>query len=273
MMRSKIPTILLVSDGRAETANQVLKAAAVQFQDQEYRCLRRPNVRTPEEVVHIVAEAEKLDAVIFYTLVSNETRQAMRRASGSNVEIVDILGPAFTALKGQFKKKPGAVPGLLYDLDRDRFDRMTAFDYALAYDDGQRLHELHRADVVLVGVSRASKSSTCFYLAYQGIRAANVPLLPDRDPPVQLLKIPRNRVVGLRINVMRLLRVREGRMPGLGRENEKDYVDRRAVANEVNNANRLMEKQKWNTIDVSYLAIEEIAREIMYLCNPRSRRL
>jgi regulator of PEP synthase PpsR (kinase-PPPase family) len=273
MRKPKVPTMLLVSDGRAETASQVLKAAAVQFQNQDYRCLRRPNVRTPDEVLRIVEEAEKLDAVIFYTLVSNETRQAMRRASGSTVEIVDILGPAFTALKGQFKKKPGAVPGLLYDMDRDRFDRMTAFDYALAHDDGQRLHELNQADVVLVGVSRSSKSSTCFYLAYQGIRAANVPLLPDREPPAQLLKIPRNRVIGLRINVMRLLRVREGRLPSLAVGSQEDYINRRAVANEVNNANRLMEKQKWSSIDVSYLAVEEIAREVLHICKPRRRQL
>jgi len=263
MAKTRLPTILLVSDGRAETANQVLKAAAVQFHNQDYRCLRRPNVRTPKQVISVVKEAEALGAVIFYTLVSNETRQAMHRASGSNVEIVDILGPAFTALKGQFKRKPGSVPGLLYDMDRDRFDRMTAFDYALNHDDGQRLAELYQADVVLVGVSRSSKSSTCFYLAFQGIRAANVPLLPDSEPPPQLLRIPRSRVVGLRINVMRLLRVREARMPSLGVEKEEHYTDQRLVANEVNNANRLMEKQKWHTIDVSYLAIEEIAREII----------
>ena len=194
----------------------------------------------------------------------------MHRASGRNVEIVDILGPAFTALKEQFKKKPGAVPGLLYDMDRDRFDRMTAFYYALTHDDGQRLHELNRADVILAGVSRASKSSTCFYLAYHGVRAANVPLLPDREPPSQLLKIPRNRVIGLRINVMRLLRVREARMPYFNRE--KDYIDRRAIADEVNNANRLMDKQKWNTIDVSYLAVEEIAREVISLRWPQKQQ-
>ena len=159
MARSKTPTVLLVSDGRAETAHQVLKAAAVQFQDRKYRCLRRPNVRTPEEVIRVVKEAEKLGAVIFYTLVSPETRQAIRRASGSHVEIVDILGPAFTALKVHFKTSPGGVPGLLYDMDRDRFNRMTAFDYALTHDDGQRPHELNRADIVLAGVSRSSKQS------------------------------------------------------------------------------------------------------------------
>jgi len=263
MVKSKIPTILLVSDGRAETAHQVLKAAAIQFQDQSYRCLRRPNVRTSEQVARIIEEAKDLDAVIFYTLVSKETRQAMRRASGHVVEAVDILGPAFTALKGQFKKKPGAIPGLLYDLDRDRFDRMAALEYALTHDDGQRLHELYRADVVLAGVSRSSKSSTSFYLAFQGIRAANVPLLPDREPPTQLLKLPRSRVIGLRINVMHLLRLREARMPSLDKRNELDYIDARTVAEEVNNANRLMDRKKWAVIDVSYLAIEEIASEIM----------
>ena len=123
-------------------------------------------------------------------------------------------------------------------MDRDRFNRMTAFDYALTHDDGQRPHELNRADIVLAGVSRSSKSSTSFYLAFQGIRAANVPILPDRELPPQLLKLHRNRVIGLRINVVRLLRLREARMLGLGMSNEKDYINPRSVADEVNHANR-----------------------------------
>jgi regulator of PEP synthase PpsR (kinase-PPPase family) len=149
---------------------------------------------------------------------------------------------------------------------------MTAFDYVLTHDDGQRIHELNRADVVLTGVSRTSKSSTCFYLAFQGVRAANVPLVPGMDPPRQLLKLPQNRVVGLRINVQRLVRVREARMPDLGLDVEQDYIDMRAVAAEVNEANRLMDARKWNTVDVSYLAIEEIARQVLHLRWPKRRR-
>jgi regulator of PEP synthase PpsR (kinase-PPPase family) len=271
MAKSKIPTILLVSDGRAETANQVLKAAAVQFQDQPYRGLRRPNVRTPEDVDRVVAEAERLNAAIFYTLVGSETRKAMKQASGRNVEIVDILGPIFTVLHSQFRKKRRAVPGLLYAQERDHIDRMTAFDYVLTHDDGQRVHELNRADLVLVGVSRSSKSSTCFYLAFQGVRAANVPLIPGQEPPPQLLKLPRSRVIGLRINVLRLLSVREARMPDLGLESDTAYVDRNSVAIEVNNANWLMDKHRWKTLDVSYLAVEEIARQVLNLRWPRRR--
>lgn len=272
MPKKKVPTIFLVSDGRAETAATVLKAAAVQFQGIEYHCLRRSNVRSPEEVRRVVKEAEKLGATIFFTLVGAETRNEMQLAMGRNIEIIDLLGPVITALHTRFRRAPGAVPGLLYDQERDHYDRMTAFDYVLTHDDGQRIHELSRADIVLTGVSRSSKSSTCFYMAFQGVRAANVPLIPGMDPPPQLLKLTPSRVIGLRINVMRLLRVREARMPDLGVGADQSYVDPRAVAEEVNHANWLMDKRGWNTFDVSYLAVEEIARQVLHLRWPKGRR-
>jgi regulator of PEP synthase PpsR (kinase-PPPase family) len=271
MAKRKTPTIFLVSDGRAETAARVLQAAAVQFQGAEYKSVLRRNIRTPEAVRRVVQEAEKAGAIIFFTLVGTETRKAMQQSMGRNIEIIDLLGPVITALHSRFQRAPGAIPGLLYDLERDHYDRMTAFDFVLTHDDGQRIHELSRADVVITGVSRSSKSSTCFYLAFQGVRAANVPLIPGMDPPSQLLKLPSNRVVGLRINVMRLLRVREARMSDLGLNADQSYVDPRAVAEEVNNANRLMERQKWNTVDVSYLAVEETARQVLHLRWPKGR--
>lgn len=273
MARTRTPAILIVSDGRGETASQVLKAAAVQFEGQRYRETRRAGIRTPEEVERIVSEAAKSGAVIFYTLVGEETRRAMRKTSGRRlVPTVDVLGPAFSALNDQFKRKRGATPGLLYALERDRLDRMTAFDYTQTHDDGQRPHELSRADVVLVGVSRASKSSTCFFLAFEGIRAANVPLVPSIPPPAQLLRLPRNRVIGLRVNVDRLIAVREARAQDLGMRGAEAYLDRRAIAAEVIAANRLMDQHGWHSIDVSYLAIEEIATEVMRLRRLRGRR-
>ena len=269
MTTRRTPTILIVSDGRGETATQVLKAAAVQFEGQRYRTVRRAGVKTPEEVETIVREAADSGAVIFYTLVGQETRRAMRRTSARRlVPTVDVLGPAFSALHDQFRKKRGETPGLLYALERERFDRMTAFDYTLTHDDGQRPHELSRADVVLVGVSRASKSSTSFFLAFQGVRTANVPLVPEIEPPSQLLRLPRNRVVGLRVNVDRLVAVREARREDLGMRGEEGYLDRRAVAGEVIWADRIMEARGWRSVDVSYMAIEEIAKEVL-----RVRRL
>jgi hypothetical protein len=149
---------------------------------------------------------------------------------------------------------------------------MTAFDYAITHDDGQRAHELSRADVVLVGVSRASKSSTCFFLAFQGVRAANVPLVPEIPPPPQLLKLSPNRVIGLRVNVDRLIAVREARALDLGMNGGENYLDRRAVAREVIEANRMMDKYGWHSVDVSYLAIEEVAKEVMRLRKLRGSR-
>lgn len=273
MPRLRTPTIFIVSDGRGDTAAQVLKAAAVQFEGRRYRTVRRAGVSTPEGVAAIVEEAKTAKAVVFYTLVDDEMRKTMRRTSGRRlVPTVDILGPCFTALNEQFKGKHGETPGLLYESDRDRLDRMDAIDYTLAHDDGQRPHELARADVVLVGVSRASKSSTCFFLAYEGIRAANVPLIPGIPPPRQLLSLRPNRVVGLRVNVDRLMTVRGARADHLSGAAMGSYLDRRAIAHEVLYANKLMEQQGWPSIDASYLAVEEIARDVIRLRSLKGAR-
>ena len=114
-----------------------------------------------------------------------------------------------------------------------------------------------------MGVSRASKSSTCFYLAYEGIRAANVPLVSGIPPPTQLLRLPQNKVIGLRINVSRLQTVREARAHNLKLSDSDPYLDKRSIAREVIEANRIMDENNWRSIDVSYMAIEEIAREVV----------
>jgi regulator of PEP synthase PpsR (kinase-PPPase family) len=266
LAESKVPTILIVSDGRGDTCNQLVHAALVQFRDQRYKLLRKAEVRTPESVQAIVEQAAALHAVIFYTLVSADTREAIKTASEQLlVPIVDVLGPSFSALHDLFKSAPQHTPGLLYASDRERFDRIDAIDYTLRHDDGQRPHELGDADVVLVGVSRASKSSTCFYLAYAGIRAANVPLLPSVPPPPQLLDLDPERVIGLRINVIRLRTVREARALRLRLGPTHEYVDKRDIAREVLAANRMMDQHGWRSVDVSYMAIEETAREVMAL--------
>jgi [pyruvate, water dikinase]-phosphate phosphotransferase / [pyruvate, water dikinase] kinase len=266
MAPRRSPTIFIVSDGRGETANRVVQAAAVQFEGMRYRVARKAEVRTIREVIRSVEAAAKAKAVIFYTLVAEDSRKAMRRAASKrSVPTVDVLGPAFTALHELFKSKRGSTPGLLYDMERERADRMDAIEYTLKHDDGQRPHELSAADVVLVGVSRASKSSTCFYLAYQGIRAANVPLVPGVPLPSQVLRLPSAKVIGLRLNPSRLLSVREARALHLRLPETDPYINPRSVAREVLDADRLMEKRRWRSIDVSYLAIEEIAREVMSL--------
>ena len=260
----QVPTLLIVSDGRGETATQLVLAAALQFEGAKYRIVRIPGVRTAEQAEQVVARAARDRTPVFYTLVADETRRAMRSAAAAHrFPAVDLLGPTFRALHDVLHRERTERPGLLYAAERERFDRMDAIEYTLKHDDGQRPHDLSDADVVLVGVSRTAKSSTCFYLAYEGIRAANVPLVPGIPPPAQLLRLPRTHVVGLRINVDRLLVVREARAANLRLGRDDAYVDKRALSRELIEANRVMDANGWETIDASYLAIEEIAREVM----------
>lgn len=274
MPSARTPNIVIVSDGRGVTARRVVDAAAVQFDGRRYRVLHKSQVRSARRVIEAVRAAKKAHAVIFYTLVSEDTRRAMHKAASKyQVPVVDVLGPAFTALHDLFQSRTrGATPGLLYAMERERAERMEAIEYTLKHDDGQRPNELGRADIVLVGVSRASKSSTSFYLANLGLRVANVPLVPGIPPVPQLGKLPPRKVIGLRVNVTRLMSVREGRASHLRLRSGDPYLDQRAVAREVLEADRVMEEQGWPSIDVSYLAIEEIAREVLAVAGIRPGR-
>lgn len=264
MVRAKGPVIFIVSDGRGETGRQLLKAALVQFPDQDFEVVTWSDVRTGDRVVEVVDAARKVGATVFYTLVGLETRSTMARSAEQMlVPAVDLLGPSFAALHDLFKLERSATPGLYYASERETIDRHAAIDYTLQHDDGQRPRDLPQADVVLVGVSRASKSSTCFYLAYLGIKAANVPLVRGRPLPRELTALPPDRVVGLVVNVPRLLTLREARAAHLGTRHTDYYLDRREVGAEVRYANDVIRQRGWKVVNASYMAIEEIAREVM----------
>jgi regulator of PEP synthase PpsR (kinase-PPPase family) len=264
MNAERLPVVFVVSDGRGETCSQVLHAALVQFEGQEFDMVVRPEVRTAARVEEVLREAADREASVFYTLVSNETRWALTNlAAELLVPAVDVLGPAFSALHDLFQQAPSGKPGLFYAQDRERFDRQTAIDYTLTHDDGQRPDELYLADVVLVGVSRVAKSTTCFYLAFQGIKAANVPLIFGSPVLPQLKSLDPAKVIGLHVNVARLLTVRQARASDLGSRHVAYYTRKQDVAHEVLHARTLMKQHGWRSIETSYLAVEEIAREVM----------
>lgn len=258
------PTLFVVSDGRGETASQVLRAALVQFEGRDVDLAVHSEIRTADQVRAVVQAAAARGATVFYTLVAVEARRAMTRvASELLVPTVDVLGPSFGALHDVFQSEPAAKPGLFYSSDRERFDRQAAIDYTLKHDDGQRPDELHLADVVLVGVSRAAKSTTCFYLAFQGVKAANVPLVPGTPLPAELSACDPLKVIGLNVNVSRLLTVRKARATHLRTAHVDYYLDRKEVAGEVLHAAQTVQRHGWRSIEASYLAVEEVAREVM----------
>jgi len=267
MSRAGQPVIFVVSDGRGETCRQMLKASLVQFSEQKFDLVVWSDVRTTERVEEIVDAAFLSGATIFYTLVGEETRRTMlNNTERALVPAVDLFGPSFSALHDLFKSERSSTPGLFYASERETIDRHTAIDYTLKHDDGQRPAGLPQADVVLVGVSRASKSSTCFYLAYQGIKAANVPLVKGTPLPRQLTELDPGKVVGLQMNVPRLLTLREARTAHLGTTHTDYYLDRREVGAEIRYANELIREYGWGKVNASYMAIEEIARQVMRQC-------
>ncbi len=266
-MPTQKPFLLyLVSDGTCRTCEHVVRAVLMQFAKVPVRLVRKPNVHEPATVEKLVQSAADARAVVFYTLVEPATRAAIQAAARQHmVPVVDLLGPVLGCLYDLFKTEPAAKPGILYETNKAHFDRIDAVEYTLMHDDGCRTRELADADVVLVGVSRTAKSTTCFYLAYSGIRAANVPLVAETPPPPELTRLDPRRVIGLTTNPYRLQSVREARLRGWNMDINDQYANDKQIARELRAADELMKKHGWRVIDTSYKAIEEIAREVRQL--------
>jgi regulator of PEP synthase PpsR (kinase-PPPase family) len=258
------PTIVLLSGSTGRTCAEVFRAGLAQFDSPDVKIVHKTNVRSVAEATDAVVQAAESKAVILHSIVDPEVREAfLEQSKALNVPSVDVLGPVLTLLEDHLGQSPHGQPGLSYQHRREHFDRIDAVSYTLTHDDGCRIQGLPEADVVIVGVSRASKSVTCFYLAYRGVRAANVPLIPDCEPPQELLTIDPRKVIGLTMNANRLARVREVRIGMMGRGPFQQYGDTREIERELNFANALMARHGWRKIDVSYMSVEEVAKEVM----------
>jgi regulator of PEP synthase PpsR (kinase-PPPase family) len=260
--------IHLLSGGTGRTCDQVLTAALAQFESPRAELLRHGKLRDAREAGAIVRAAARERAVICHSLVEPEVRATVvETAEALEVPTVDVLGPVIALLEDVLGAAPLRQPGLSQELHKERFERMDAVDFTLAHDDGLRLHDLHAADVVLVGVSRVAKSVTCFYLAARGLRAANVPLISRTAPPEELLGIDPHKVIGLTMSLHQMVLVRQARARRARRLRAalEPYVDESEIKAELTYARRLMAKHGWRSIDVSYKAVEEVASEVVSL--------
>jgi len=256
--------IVILSGATGRTASHVVNSALAQFESPNVRIVRRVDVRSPQVAVDIVREVSAFHAVICHSLVTPKVRDALlEEARRHMIPTVDILGPMLAVLSDHLGTVPRGKPGLAYASRKEYFDRMDAVSYTLEHDDGTGLATLDKADVVLVGVSRVSKSVTCFYLGYRGIRAANVPLIPGFDPPAELLEVSPSKVIGLTVNPHRLHSVRQARRSAMGTAALDQYADPREVGRELSGAQEQMNAHGWRCIDVSYMAVEEVARSVM----------
>jgi regulator of PEP synthase PpsR (kinase-PPPase family) len=256
--------IIVVSDGTGRTAQQALNAALTQFENAPVEIIVRSGVRTRLQVLEVVEEALKRKAFIAHTLVSNEMRSLMiETARKLNVETIDIMGPLLLRLSHQFANAPSEKPGLFHELNKDYFRRIEAMEYTFRHDDGQREHELDKADIILVGVSRTFKTPLSIYLAIKGWLVANVPVVLDVKIPQVLSTLKPGRIFGLTTYPTVLAQLRRSRHEHLG-GTTGDYANMDYVTRELRFANAIFQRHpRWTVINVTHKPIEEIASEIL----------
>ncbi|HTN12353.1 MAG TPA: pyruvate, water dikinase regulatory protein [Acetobacteraceae bacterium] len=267
----------LVSDATGETLNSILRATIAQFDEAHdgdgVITHRWSLIRTRFQLHRVIDGIEAEPGPILSTLVEAGLRSELETAAQRlNLALVHALDPVTTMLQAHFGHQPGARPGRQYVLDAAYFKRIDAMHYIMAHDDGQAQSGIAEADVVLVGVSRSSKTPTSFYLANRGIKAANIPLVPG-TPENPGLENPHCPVIGLTLDADALIEIRRHRLRMIGatgagqiaHADTSDYIDRDAVKAELLWARRLAQRRGWPVIDVTRRSIEETAATVLQL--------
>ncbi|MCA0980651.1 MULTISPECIES: pyruvate, water dikinase regulatory protein [Exiguobacterium] len=256
--------VFVVSDSVGETCELVVRAASIQFHENAIDTLRIPFVEDEQTIIDVVTQAKAQHAIIAFTLVNEEHRALlMKLGEEHQVKTVDLLGDLLDVLSGQLKEAPREKPGLIYRLDDDYFRKIEAMEFAVKYDDGRDPRGLKKADIVLVGVSRTSKTPLSQYLALKRYKVANVPLVPESRPPEELFDLPAERCVGLIISPEKLISIRMERLKSLGLKPEADYAQLERINRELEYARGIYERIGCDVIDVTNKAVEETAGIIL----------
>ncbi|MBM7569221.1 pyruvate, water dikinase regulatory protein [Paenibacillus sacheonensis] len=251
--------IYICSDAVGETAEAVVKAAMRQFAYDGVKLVRCGHIKTEDEIVRIVDEAAGTGGFIAYTLVQPELRETMKEeALLRGVRAIDVLGPMMQAFIDTFNDSPKRQPGLLHALDDDYYRRIEAIEFAVKYDDGKDIRGLLLAEVVIVGVSRTSKTPLSIYLAHKGIRVANLPLVPEVGVPQELFGGSRL-VIGLTMQPEKLSGIRAERLKAMGLPFSAQYASADRIQAELVYAETIMDRLGCPIIDVTEKAIEETA--------------
>jgi hypothetical protein len=256
----------LVSDATGETITSITRACLVQFENINVEQHIWSLIRTPRQLGAVISSLRQKQGLVLYTFVDEDLRRQLEDSCRmDNIQAVPVLDPVLKAMAGFFGMASGHRPGRQHELDADYFARIAAMDFALARDDGHGTEHLEEADVVILGVSRTSKTPTCLYLANRGIKAANIPLIPGQSPPAILEKLQKPLIIGLTNAPETLVEIRRNRLQYLQENRQTAYTDPDLVRAEVQEARRVYARLGCPVIDVSRRSIEETAAEIMTL--------
>ena len=256
-----------MSDSTGETTQGVLRASIAQFEGVDYQEHIWPMVRSTAQMDIVIQALRESPGPVVFTLVSSRTRQPLVDVCRElNVPCISVLDHVIEAFAHYFNRKTVNRPGGQHTLNAEYFDRIDALHYVMAHDDGQATRDISEADLVLVGVSRTSKTPTSIYLAnHYGLKTANIPFVPGIRLPDDLFAIDGIMVVGLTASADRLVQIRRNRLLMLNQEPETDYVDLERVKAEIAEARKMFARNSWPVIDVTRRSIEETAAAIYQL--------
>ena len=258
-------TLFIASDGSGATASAAVNGASVQFPGVAFRVVRRPGIRTEEQVLRVINEASSSEAIVVHTIVVQELRNLLVRECRLRlIPQVDLIGPLISYIEQEVGRKPILRPGVAPQPTDDYFERIDAIQFTVQHDDGQSVDSLDEADCVLIGVSRTSKTPLSIYLSMQGWRVANVPIILGVEPPAALNEIEQERIVALSIEADHLESIRRARLESLDQHAGGEYADPDKIREELAHFRRIVRRgYPWPIINITGKSIEESAKEII----------
>ncbi|GHF15496.1 putative pyruvate, phosphate dikinase regulatory protein [Kordiimonas sediminis] len=261
---SKSYHLHLVSDATGETLEAIVSAALVQFEGVNVQKHFWPLIRSALQMDRLMGDILDAPGLVLYTLVNPEIRDVLeQRCLEENIPSLSILDPVINLLGSYFNQKASHEPGRQHMMDAHYFQRIDALHFTMAHDDGQLAMDLPQADIVLVGVSRSSKTPTSIYLANKGLKTANVPFVPNCPMPAELDHMEGKFVVGLTTSPDRLVQIRTNRLRSINQDESGDYTDLDLIQDEVKQCRRYCAERGWSTIDVTRRSIEETAAAVL----------
>lgn len=256
--------VFVVSGGAGASGKQLAQTALAQFPDADVEVVVMAHVQRREQIDEVIAQAVAVGGSIIHTLVDAEQRDYLiERARVENVPAIDAMGPLLLHLAIKLHQQPLGQPGLFHKLREDYYRRIAAIEFAVDHDDGKATHDLHLAEVILVGVSRVGKTPLSMYLATQGWKTANVPLVKGVTPPQALFEVNPRQVVGLTIEPGQLVMHRRTRQQRLGTSTRTPYTNPEAIFEEVEYARNLFRQSQFAVVDITDRPIEETAEDVI----------
>ena len=264
----------LVSDSTGETVSTISRAVMSQFEGVEIKEYVWSLIRTEEMLEMVLNSIEQNPGIVMYTIVEKNLREKLKEHCRKlNTPFIPVLARVVQEVSSYLNMKATPVPGRQHELDEDYFYRIDAMNFSISHDDGQSSWDIEDADIILVGVSRTSKSPTCVYLAHRGYKAANIPFVQGCPLPCDIEKLTKPMVIGLTINPDRLVHIRKNRLMYLTEDQDTSYVDIEKIREEVTAARKLFTRNNWPVIDVTRKSVEETSARIIKLYKDRKCKL